>query len=69
MEDAHTIVTKVDRLEGHSFVAVFDGHGGDLCALYASENMLRHITETPQFNEYVESTTKDTKVIDPCTAA
>ena len=62
MEDTHTIVANVDGLEGHSFVAVYDGHGGDACAKYAGDHMMRHIRETPQFNEYLESEEKDTKV-------
>ncbi|CAM9604802.1 unnamed protein product, partial [Ectocarpus sp. 12 AP-2014] len=64
MEDSHTIVANVAGLEGHSFVAVFDGHGGALCAAYAGENMMRHVMETAEFAEYAESTEKDTTVLE-----
>ncbi|CAN0317745.1 unnamed protein product [Discosporangium mesarthrocarpum] len=52
MEDAHTIVANVAGLQGHSFVAVYDGHGGGFCANYAGGNMMRHITETEAFKKY-----------------
>lgn len=62
MEDSHTIIANVEGLEGHSFVAVYDGHGGALCAAYAGENMMRHIQETAEFAEYAEMAVKDTAV-------
>ena len=62
MEDSHTIITNVGGLEGHSFVAIYDGHGGALCAAYAGEHMMRHIMETEDFAAYAESTDKDTGV-------
>lgn len=62
MEDAHTIVTRCAGLDGHSFVAVYDGHGGALCAEYAGQNMMRHITETEEYKAYAEAPVKDTKV-------
>lgn len=62
MEDSHTIIANVVGLEGHSFVAVYDGHGGALCAAHAGENMMRHILETAEFAEYAEMAEKNTKV-------
>lgn len=62
MEDSHTIIADVEGLKGHSFVAVYDGHGGALCAAYAGKNMMRHIRETKEFAEYLEMAEKDTKV-------
>lgn len=62
MEDSHTIISNVAGLEGHSFVAVYDGHGGALCAAYAAEHMMQHIMETKDFAEYSDSAEKDTGV-------
>lgn len=62
MEDSHTIISNCAGLEGHSFVAVYDGHGGALCAAYAGENMMRHIMETAEFTAYAESSEKDVAV-------
>eukprot|EP00903_Cladosiphon_okamuranus_P015406 g14229.t2 len=64
MEDSHTIIANVEGLEGHSFVAIYDGHGGESCAAYAGKNMMRHIRETPEFATYAEMTKKDTKVLE-----
>eukprot|EP00752_Nemacystus_decipiens_P008686 g7753.t1 len=57
-------VSAMQGLEGHSFVAVYDGHGGALCAAYAGENMMRHIRETAEFAEYSEMAVKDTAVLE-----
>lgn len=62
MEDSHTIIPDCAGLEGHSFVAVYDGHGGASCAKYAGESMMRHIMETSEFKAYAEATEKDTEV-------
>jgi serine/threonine protein phosphatase PrpC len=40
MEDSHTIATHIEGLHNHSFVAVYDGHGGSLCAIFAGKHML-----------------------------
>lgn len=64
MEDSHTIITNVGGLEGHSFVAIYDGHGGALCAAYAGEHMMRHIMETEEFAAYAESAEKDTGLLE-----
>lgn len=64
MEDAHTIVSSCEGLEGHSFVAVYDGHAGSLCAEYAGTHMMRHITDTADYKAYAESTVKDTKKLE-----
>ncbi|CAN0484826.1 unnamed protein product [Laminaria digitata] len=64
MEDSHTIITNVAGLEGHSFVAIYDGHGGALCAAYAGEHMMQHIADTDEFAAYSESAEKDTGLLE-----
>lgn len=60
MEDAHTVETDVGGLENHSFVAVYDGHGGKGAAIYSGQHMLRHITEkNPHFKKYLENYNKE----------
>jgi serine/threonine protein phosphatase PrpC len=36
MEDAHCASSQINDLNGWSFFAVFDGHGGDFCSNRAS---------------------------------
>ncbi|CAM9172950.1 unnamed protein product [Phaeothamnion confervicola] len=55
MEDAHTIVPGIAGLRDHSFVAVYDGHGGAFSAKFAGEHMLRILQEAPPFRAYVEA--------------
>lgn len=62
MEDDHTIEGDYAAIEGHSFVAVYDGHGGAEAAKYAGQNMLKHISETTSFKAYVEDKGRDTEV-------
>lgn len=40
MEDAHTCVTNLEKLENWSFFAVFDGHAGPKVSEYCSKNLL-----------------------------
>jgi len=58
MEDAHTHVLPVGSSD-LGFFGVFDGHGGDLAAKYASTNVLSHIQNAEGFSEYHQ--TKDPK--------
>jgi len=53
MEDQHTVETDVANLDNHSFVAVYDGHGGKRAAEYSGAHMLRHIQENKHFANYV----------------
>lgn len=62
MEDTHTILDECEGLDKHSFVAVYDGHGGPVTAQYAGANMMKHITDTDEYKKYVEAPEKDTKV-------
>lgn len=54
MEDAH-IITDLKALPDHTFVAVFDGHGGSGAAIFAGQNMVEILEETEQFKQYVEA--------------
>ena len=58
MEDAHAVMADVPGLLGHSFVAVYDGHGGDKTALLARQEMLKCITMQPEFSEYSAGNSK-----------
>ena len=53
MEDAHTVQIDVAGLPNHSFVAVYDGHGGKGAAEYSGEHMLRHVIQNNEnFTKY-----------------
>jgi serine/threonine protein phosphatase PrpC len=41
------------RLEGHSFVAVFDGHAGDFSAKFCAGQMVTFVKATAAFNDYM----------------
>jgi protein phosphatase 1B len=51
-EDAHTLVPSVPGLPGHSFVAIYDGHGGKAAALVAAEMALGYVRKQPEFEAY-----------------
>ncbi|KAG5190866.1 phosphatase 2C-like domain-containing protein [Tribonema minus] len=52
MEDAHIICPRLADLPGHSFVAVFDGHGGAACARFAAQTMPQLVEDTQEFRRY-----------------
>eukprot|EP00611_Tribonema_gayanum_P006397 TRINITY_DN15693_c0_g2_i1.p1 TRINITY_DN15693_c0_g2~~TRINITY_DN15693_c0_g2_i1.p1 ORF type:complete len:401 (-),score=156.00 TRINITY_DN15693_c0_g2_i1:583-1737(-) len=52
MEDAHIICPRLADLPGHSFVAVFDGHGGAACARFAAQTMIQLVEDTQEFRRY-----------------
>lgn len=54
MEDAH-ISKNIPSCTDHLLVAVFDGHGGDGAAQYASENFIQVLEATEKFKEYTSS--------------
>ena len=43
MEDEHCLELKMGNLKKWAFFAVFDGHGGTLCAHKSSERLVHHI--------------------------
>ena len=40
------------ELDGHSFVAVYDGHGGSFSAIFCGRHMIDFIKRTASFQEY-----------------
>jgi serine/threonine protein phosphatase PrpC len=40
------------ELEGHSFIAVYDGHGGQFSAIYCGQHMLDFLKKTAAFQDY-----------------
>lgn len=62
MEDAH-IASDIPSRPDHTFVAIFDGHGGSGAALFASINMINFIEATEQWSEYLKNGAKDSKLL------
>ena len=62
MEDAH-IACDMPSLPDHTFVAIFDGHGGAGAAHYAAANLITYIEETGQWEQYVKSGANDPKLL------
>ena len=40
------------ELDGHSFIAVYDGHGGQYSAIYCGKHMIEFVKNTKGFQEY-----------------
>ncbi|CAG8451464.1 6714_t:CDS:2 [Ambispora leptoticha] len=51
MEDAHTTKLELGNKKGHSFFAVYDGHGGQNVAKYSGIHLHDRIAESEQFNK------------------
>eukprot|EP00937_MAST-01D_sp_MAST-1D-sp2_P002280 g2280.t1 len=51
-EDAHTLAPRMPGQEDHAFFAVYDGHGGEQSAVYASEHMIPCVTSTHEWERY-----------------
>mmetsp|Transcript_4452 Transcript_4452/g.9314 ORF Transcript_4452/g.9314 Transcript_4452/m.9314 type:complete len:334 (-) Transcript_4452:381-1382(-) len=54
MEDEHILSANLPSLNGTSFFAVFDGHGGSFTAHFAKANLVRLLTETDNYGKYVD---------------
>jgi len=52
------------ELDGHSFIAVYDGHGGQYSAIYCGEHMISFLKKTKGFEEYKK--TKDVTHLQVC---
>lgn len=52
MEDSH-IAVDMPSLPDHTFLAVFDGHGGAGAAIFAAKNMVNCLEKTKQWKMYV----------------
>ena len=51
MQDAHIVMPAIEGHGGHSFFAVFDGHGGAYIAKQAAMHVVRFVTTTEDFME------------------
>ena len=58
MEDAHVSVDMPSK-PNHTFVAVFDGHGGDGAAKFAGERLVSTLERTSEWTEYLEGGAAD----------
>ena len=55
MEDTHTVLPSLatSGLPDHSFVAAYNGHGGDMTALIAAKEMWRCVEKQATFVTYL----------------
>lgn len=51
MEDAHTVAKNLDKFPDCSLYAVFDGHGGQYSAIFLSQNLVKHLSQSTAFTE------------------
>ena len=67
MEDRHVACTEIEGLPGHSFFAVFDGHGGDEAAIisaeHATEGLLPRIMAQKAIGLYTQSGCSDPQLL------
>lgn len=49
MEDAHCVRLGIEGCPDYNFLAVFDGHGGHFVSSFSAKNLLRFITDTPEW--------------------
>ena len=45
---------EIEGLPGHSLFAGFDGHGGQVAAIFASQTLLARLRELDSFKGYVK---------------
>ena len=50
-------------LPDHTFLAVFDGHGGSGAAIYAAEHMIPTIEATAEWQAYLGDSSKNTDLL------
>jgi serine/threonine protein phosphatase PrpC len=61
MEDAHTVIGSLPELPDHSFVAVYDGHGGSVAAELAGGlgsdegEVIAYLRAEPAYEQYISS--------------
>eukprot|EP00049_Salpingoeca_infusionum_P001090 m.45075 g.45075 ORF g.45075 m.45075 type:complete len:380 (-) comp10863_c0_seq1:4339-5478(-) len=63
MEDAHIATTDMEKLPGHGFFAVFDGHGGDSAAIYSGSHFTDNIFQSSDFDA---AKIEDTEMLSTC---
>ena len=62
MEDQH-IAASIPSQPDHTFLAVFDGHGGSGAAIFAAANMVAYLEKTSYWVEYVRAGATDLKLL------
>ena len=59
MEDAHTVIATLPELPDHSYIAVYDGHGGSVAAELAGGlgsdegQLIGYLRATAQYQQYI----------------
>jgi len=62
MEDAHSIVLKMEKHPNYSFFGIFDGHCGSAASKYCSQNLSNSIDEVENLDDQLELTNQIIKV-------
>jgi serine/threonine protein phosphatase PrpC len=62
MEDAHITMSMTSKPD-HTFVAVFDGHGGSTSAVYAAANMMNIIEDNSFWKQYINGGASDVDLL------
>jgi serine/threonine protein phosphatase PrpC len=60
MEDQHTVLLGMPQLPDHSFIAVYDGHGGKQTAQIAGEKLLGYLQRQPSYLRYLQAAAPET---------
>ena len=62
MEDSH-VVLDMPSCSDHTFLAVFDGHGGAAAAIFAAANLIGTIEETIEWQQYLKLGASDISLL------
>ena len=64
MEDECVVLPRIDRLPGHSLVAVFDGHGGAATAQVAARILVPTLLAQPEIEQYAGCAAADPHLLE-----
>lgn len=62
MEDQH-IAAAIPSQPDHTFLAVFDGHGGAGAAIFAAANMVNRLEKSTEWKKYVQTGATDLELL------
>ena len=62
MEDSHVMLDMPSKPD-HTFLAVFDGHGGSDTAIFAASNLVNTIEQTSYWQQYVKTGASDISLL------
>ena len=62
MEDSHVMLDMPSKPD-HTFLAVFDGHGGSDSAIFAASNLINIIEKTPYWQQYIHTGASDISLL------